>query len=98
MTIEEAQRIGAVCGLYTLGECYRNITMHHSMFSYKEFNTMIGKLIDEIKALPEYDDDNWEELRTPQHIIDEEDRKMQEYFEAEAEGYNIIANAYDFDV
>lgn len=83
MKIEEAQRLGVVCGLKTLAECYSNVKIHAlNLFSYTEIDEEVKELQDEIMALPEYPND-WGSIVTPQSIVDDENAKMEAQFEQE---------------
>lgn len=82
MTLEEMQRIGATCGLTTLGECYINVQRHAiSLFSYSQLAEEFDELHTEIKALPEYPD-TWEDRMIEPYIIQEAEEQERAFFDS----------------
>jgi hypothetical protein len=94
MKLEEALRTGAVCGLETVEEALANIYIHSpSLFKYEEIKQELEELYQE--ALDTYGE-SWRTVKIPQELIEEENRKMDEYFESVKD--QELGFDFDFDV
>lgn len=86
MKLQEAMELAAVCGLTTVGEALDNVVIHAgNYFSYDEAHTEIAELVQEI--IEAHGREGWRSAKIPQSLIDEENRKMDEYFAAQEEMY-----------
>lgn len=82
MKLQEALEMAAVCGLHTVGEAWLNVRLHAtSIFPYEIIEEELAELWTDIySAYGEKGENGWKAVLIPQEIIDEEERKMGEYF------------------
>lgn len=80
--LEQAMRMGVVCGISTVKEAVFNADYHYTpMLPYDQVIVYLNALYDEQDAWFAAGNDN----HIPQHIIDEENRMSDEYFKAQEE-------------
>jgi hypothetical protein len=78
--LENAMRMAAVCGLQSVDEAVRNVDLHVAQFMpYKEVPAYLHRLYQQYEC--------WKSAECgdmiPKWIVEEEDRKMEEFFAKE---------------